>query len=132
MKNNYAGVERRECERYDFEKPFQYREVTSSGKEKSLSSVIKGVVKNLSASGLLFVINSKNIPNIASLLLLELEYYSAAICRELEERSLIAQNIFLGKVVRIESNADGTSDVGVALVPRQSELTSDIETLIGE
>jgi hypothetical protein len=130
--DNYNGAERREFRRCDFEKPFQYREIDSSEDIKTVPSVIKGVVKNLSASGILFVINSKNIPNTASLLLLELEYYSAVICKELERRSLIAQNIFLGKVVRIQDNDDGTCDVGVALVPKRSEALNDINTIIGE
>ena len=132
MKDAYNGDERREFERCDFEKPLQYREIASKGDDHTLSSVIKGVVKNLSASGVLFVITSKKIPNMASLLLLELEYYSAAICKELEQRSLIAQNMFLGKVIRVEDNADGTSDVGVALVPKRRELLDNLDVLVGE
>jgi len=97
-----------------------------------LSSVAKGVVKNLSASGILLVLNSMDIRSISNLLLLELEYRTAAICRQLERRSLIDQNKFLGRVVRVIDNLDGTSDIGVALIPRKDYLLKNIKTTIEE
>ena len=132
MIDDYKVTERREFKRCDFENPIHYKEITSRGKKKIFSSIIKGAVKNLSASGILFVINSNDIPNISNLLLLELEYRTAVICKELEQRSLIVRNKFLGKVVRIANNFDGTCDVGVALIPKRSKLLNDIKVMIGE
>lgn len=90
------------------------------------------MVKNLSASGILFVLNAADMPNISNLLLLESDYQTAVICRELEEHSLIAQNKFLGKIVRVANNFDGTCDVGMALIPKHSEILNDIKAVIGE
>jgi hypothetical protein len=130
--DDYRGEERRKFKRFDFEKAVHCREIISSGDKKSFSSVVKGAVKNLSASGILFALDSIDIPNVSNLLLLELEYHTASICRELERRSLIARNRFLGKVVRVVDNLDGTSDVGVALVPKNDDLLSEIKIIVEE
>ena len=132
MDNNYKGAERRRFERCDFEKPIHYREIEPSGDKKTLTSIVKGIVKNLSAAGVLFVLKSTDIPNISNLLLLELEYHTATICREIERQSLITGNKFLGKVVRIVNNFDGTCDIGVALIPNRDGLSKDIKIMIGE
>ena len=129
---NYAGEERRKFKRFNFEKQVHCREIIASGDKKTFSSIIKGAVKNLSASGILFALDSMDIPDVSNLLLLELEYHTASICRELEKRSLIARNRFLGKVVRVVNNFDGTSDIGVALVPKNDDLLNDIKIVVEE
>ena len=132
MLDSYKGMERREFKRCNFTKPVHCREVASSSEGEAFSSIIKGMVKNLSASGILFVLNSIDLPSISNFLLLELEYHTSVICQELEKRSLIAQNKFLGKIVRIVNNFDGTSDVGVALIPKSDGSLNDISTMIKE
>lgn len=130
MSEVYQGEERREFARCEHKEPVQCRSIETSEDKKSFSSLIKGIVKNLSAAGILFEVNSENVPNVANLLLLELEYQTATICKEIEERSLIARNKFLGKIVRIANNLDGTCDVGVALIPKHTNIPEDIKTLI--
>jgi hypothetical protein len=41
---------------------------------------------------------------------LDLDYKTATICKEIEERVLILGNKRIGRVVRIEDNEDGTFD----------------------
>lgn len=130
MTESYKGPERREFPRYDYEKPLECKTIESSDEKTYFSSSLKGMVKNLSAAGVLFIVDAGNVPKTASLLLLELEYQTSVVCREIENRSLIAENTFLGKVVRVMENNDGTYDVGVALVPRHDPIPEDIKTLI--
>ncbi len=131
MGDRYTGEERREFIRCDYEEPVHCRTIKSSDGKKSFSSSIKGIVKNLSASGILFIVSSESTPKIANMLLLELDYQTSSICQEIEKQSLIARNRFLGKVVRIENNDDNTCDVGVALIPKYNYLPEDIKVLVG-
>jgi hypothetical protein len=130
MTGEYKGEERRAFPRYDFEKPVEYRALEASEDRRFLSAAIRGMVKNVSASGILFIVDALSVPKIASLLLLELEYQTSVVCKEIEERSLIARNRFLGKVVRVANNDDGTCDVGVALIPRHDPLPEGVRMLI--
>ena len=130
MVGSYTGKERREFVRHDYKKPIHCRTIKSLDGKKSFLPLINGAVKNLSAAGILFIVDSENVPKISNLLLLELEYQTANICKEIESRALIAHNKFLGKVVRIENNIDGTFDVGVALIPKYSHIPEDIKVLI--
>ena len=130
MINEYTGKEKREFVRYEYKKPIHCRSIKSSKDKKSFSSLIKGMVKNFSASGILFEINSDNVPKISDLLLLELEYRTANICKEIERQALIARNKFFGKIVRIKNNFDGTCDIAVALIPKYSHIPEDIKILI--
>ena len=57
-------------------------------------------------------------PAISSLLLLDLDYNAASICREIDGRVLFIDNKLVGRVVRLEDNVDGTCGVGVAFLKK--------------
>ncbi len=122
--------ERREFLRFDYEKPLHFSLVSSPRDRGILSSFINAVSKNISASGILFRVEDGAIPEIASLVMLDLDYKTSNICREIDERALIKNNKLLGKVVRIEENSDGTRGVGVAFVTKSDRLSKDIKDKI--
>ncbi len=126
--DEYTGNEKREFLRYDYDKPIHYSTVSTSKDRKPISQFVKAVSKNLSASGILFT--TKDVPQISSLLLLNLDYRTASICKEIEDRVLIVNNKLLGKVVRVEDNKDDLWDVGVAFVTKSERLSEDINKFV--
>lgn len=121
--------EKREFLRYRFNQPVNYRVISSSARPAAGGSrAIDAVALNLSASGILFV--SAHLPEISSVIALDLDYRTTRICREIEENALIVRNRLVGKVVRIEENADGLYGVGVAFIKRLARLPKDLEKLI--
>ena len=129
MTERYTGKERREFLRFDYEKPLHYSLISSPKEKSTFSSFINAVSKNLSAAGILFTIKEKAIPEISSLIMLDLDYSTANVCKEIERRALIKNNKLLGKVVRIEDNGDGTCGVGVVFVTKSNRLSKDIKNL---
>lgn len=126
--DEYPGNERREFLRYDYDKSLHYSVVSASKDRKPIFEFIKAISKNLSASGILFT--TKDVPQISSLLLLNLDYKTVNLCREIEDRVLIVNNKLLGKVVRIEDNKDDLCDVGVAFVTKSEGLSEDIKRFV--
>ncbi len=130
MVDEHTGMERRGFLRYGFKKELHYS-IVSSPKDKSpISSFIKAVSENLSASGILFIIDSVNVPDLSSLVILDLDYRTARVCKEIDSRALIKNNKLLGKVVRIEDNEDGTCGVGVAFITKSGRLEEDVSKLV--
>ena len=125
MANAFSGRNRREFLRYRYEKPIHYSMVSSVKDNNPIAeSLIKAVTKNLSASGILFT--TDNVPELSSVLILDLDYRTTRICKEIEENALIVNNKLLGKVVRIEDNDNGMCDVGVAFIKKSEELSKDL------
>ena len=132
MENGYPGRDRREFLRYTYEKPVHYSIVTNAkDKEPLSSSLMNAVSKNLSISGILFSTKNVNVPDISSIVILDLDYRTSLICQEIEEKAVIVNNKLLGKVVRIEEEEDGMCDVGVAFITKSDDLSKDIKTLVG-
>jgi hypothetical protein len=129
MAQEYIGLERREFLRYDYDKPISYRPILSSKETLSGSSFLNAKPRNLSASGLLFVTKVSNVPDMATLLVIDLDYRTAAICQEIENQALILDNKLIGKVVRIEDNEDGTCGVGVAFLTKTDPIIKNIKGL---
>lgn len=126
--NNYGGADRREFFRYRYEKPIYYK-VIASGKDKSIGTKLNDAIsQNLSASGILFT--SNYLPEISSLMIIDLDYRTTRICQEIEENALIVNDKLLGKVVRIEDNDDGKYNVGVAFIKKSDTLPNDVQNLI--
>jgi len=125
--------EKRDFLRIDYNKPLTYR-IISKPKDKDLASkFMTAVSKNLSASGILFISNVAKIPEIASLVVLDLDYRTAGVCQEIEDKALILDNKIIGRVVRIEDNEDDTCGIGVAFIKRSEPMLpilKDIESLI--
>ena len=128
MSGDYRGEERREFLRHRYEKPLRYKIVNIDPKRKDRSTFMDAVSKNLSASGILF--STKDIPNISSLLVLDLDYRTAQICQEIEENAMIVNNRLFGKVVRIEDDDSGFYNVGVAFIKKFDNLEEDIKEII--
>ncbi|NQT23117.1 MAG: PilZ domain-containing protein [Candidatus Omnitrophica bacterium] len=126
--NEYRGKERRQFLRYDFEKPFRYSVINTPEDKGVFSKMMDAFSKNISASGILFT--AKEVPKIASLLMLDLDYQTLKICQEIESRVLIIRNKIVGKVVRIEDNEDGLCGIGIAFIKKSDALSKDIEQLI--
>ena len=125
--------EKREFLRIDYNKPLAYRIISKSEDKDLASKFMIAVSKNLSASGILFISNVAKIPEIASLVVLDLDYRTAGVCQEIEDKALILDNKIIGRVVRIEDNEDDTCEIGVAFVKRSEPMLpilKDIESLI--
>ncbi|MFC1590331.1 PilZ domain-containing protein [Candidatus Omnitrophota bacterium] len=126
MPEIYPKSNRREFLRFDFNETIKYSIIKES-KQKSLSSeLINAISRNLSASGILFVANVGQQPDIASLLVIELDYKTTSICKEIEDSALIMGNRLIGKVVRLEDNEDGTCGVGVAFIKKTDSIPTDL------
>lgn len=123
-----ACEEKREFLRYRYDQPISYKIISSAHGQESISRALDAVAKNLSACGVLFT--SRFIPEISSIIALDLDYRTTRICRELEENALIINNKVVGKVVRIEEAEDGLYGIGVAFIKRLSRLPKGIESLI--
>lgn len=120
--------EKREFFRYRCEKPVSYKIVLGPRQSNPASKAIEGISKNLSASGILFT--SSFIPEISSILRLELDYRTTNICREIEEQAVIVGNSLIGKVVRIEDNDDGRYNVGVAFIKKSEDLPTELRSIV--
>ena len=70
------------------------------------------------------------MPEISSILALDLDYRTTSICKEIEGRVLILNDKLFGKVVRIEDADNGLYDVGVAFIKKSEELAKDIKVII--
>jgi len=127
--SEFEGNDRREFLRYEYAKPLHFSIVSSPKDRNSTPNLVNAITKNLSASGILF--QTKEIPDIASLLILDLDFKTAKICREIERRAMIINNKLLGKVVRIEDSENGMCDVGVAFVTKDSSVSEDLKKLTG-
>jgi hypothetical protein len=125
---NRSVAERREFLRYPFDKQVRCRVVSSSGMQSPVSKVLDTVAKNLSVSGVLFA--STFVPELSSIVVLEMDYRTTRICQEIEESALIVKNRIIGKVVRIEDSGDGAYGIGVAFIKKLSELPKSVEELI--
>ena len=128
MVNTYKGEEKRQFLRCNYEKFFNYNTVSLSKDKNFMSSLINAVTRNLSGSGMLF--STTELPQLSSLLVLDLDYRTARVCEEVDKNALIINNRVLGKVVRIEEKGDGVYDVGIAFVIKSDRLPRDIQSLI--
>lgn len=120
--------EKREFIRYTCEKPVIFKTILSPVHNNAAARLVVGMSKNLSASGILF--KSEHLPDISSVLQLELDYRTTNICREVEENALILNEKLIGKVVRIEDTNDGMYYVGVAFIRKNDQLPKEIKDII--
>ncbi|MFH1790478.1 MAG: PilZ domain-containing protein [Candidatus Omnitrophota bacterium] len=130
MTDEYAKDDRREFLRYDFSEPLSYKTIKSPRQNVRSPELVTGDSRNLSASGVLFVTGLGNVPDISSILLMDLDRRAVSICREIEEQAFMVRDRILGKVVRLEDNDDGTCSIGVAFLKKSSPLTKDLESLL--
>lgn len=129
MPLEYKGKDRRKFLRYSYSKPMKFGVIDTLKDKTLLNGLMDAISKNLSASGILFITNVNTVPNISSLLALDLDYKTVNICSEIESSALILKNKVIGRVVRIEDNEDGTCDIGVAFVRKTDPLMKDLKSL---
>jgi hypothetical protein len=129
MRKNFQGIERRKFLRADFSKSLRYTPISAAKDKSAGPRLTDAVSKNLSASGILFITNTAKAPDISTLLVMDLDFKTAAICREIEDRVFLMGNKLVGKVVRIEDNEDGTCGVGVAFVTKSDPISADLKKL---
>jgi len=128
MPNDYPLTDRREFFRYKLEQPIRFN-VVEQPQGRAITAALAGAVtKNLSASGILFA--STFLPQLSSILALDLDFRTTQICKEIEENALIVNNKIVGKVVRIEDNEDGCYNVGVAFIKKSDSLPGEILSLV--
>ncbi|MBM3252670.1 MAG: PilZ domain-containing protein [Candidatus Omnitrophica bacterium] len=126
MNNPYAGEERREFYRINYEKPLKFNEFVGT----EISEPTAAVSKNVSQSGVLF--QTKNPPSISNLLWISLDLRTLNICQEIEQNALIIKNGMVGKVIRLEESKteENTYDVGVCFLKKDSKLEKKLGGLI--
>ena len=124
----YPGKDRREFVRYNYYEPMKYQAINFP-KDKAFSALEDAMSQNLSACGILFVAEAKKTPAISSLVVLDLDYRTANICKEIEEKALMIGNKLIGRVARIEDNSDGTFGVGVAFVRKTDPIAKEINKI---
>ena len=129
MEKKYTGKEKRAFVRYEHKRPMHFSTVASPRERNIISKFISSISKNISASGILFTTKNTDIPDLSSLLILDLDYKLARACAAVEKRALIVNNKLLGKVVRVVRRSTET-DVGVAFVTKSDRLSEDIKKRI--
>lgn len=118
----------REFVRYSYAKTINFKVLVSPKHNKSASKLVSGISRNLSASGILF--KSDHLPEISSILELDLDYRTTGICHEIEENAMTVDNKLIGKVVRIEEDENGKYNIGVAFIKKTDPLSSEIEKML--
>ena len=85
-------------------------------KDGKAAKSLQAISKNLSATGLLFT--TELVPELSSVVVIELDYRTSQICREIESKAMMLDNKLVGKVVRIEEAGEGLYDIGVAFIKK--------------
>ncbi len=120
--------DKREFFRYSCDKPITFRILLSPKQGGSKPDMVSGISQNLSASGILF--KSDILPEISSVLELNLDYRTTSICREIEKNAMTVDDKLIGKVVRLESTEDGKYNVGVAFIKKSERLPPEIKDIL--
>ena len=128
MQDHYHGKENREFFRYKHEKPVYYRNVGVPSQGGQAAKSLEAISKNLSASGLLFT--TELVPELSSIVVIELDYRTTKICHEIEAKALMISNKLIGKVVRIEDAGEGFYDIGVAFIKKSEAISPELKSMI--
>ncbi|MCX5680283.1 MAG: PilZ domain-containing protein, partial [Candidatus Omnitrophica bacterium] len=128
MQEHYQGKEKREFFRYKHEKPVYYKNVGVPSKGGKAAKSLEAISKNLSTSGLLFT--TELVPELSSIVVIEIDYRTSQICREIEAKALMLGNKLIGKVVRIEEAGEGFYDIGVAFIKKSESIPPELKSMI--
>jgi len=128
MQEHYHGKEKREFFRYKHEKPVYFKNMGIPSKGGKAAKSLRAISKNLSATGLLFT--TELVPELSSVVVIELDYRTSQICREIESKAMIIDNKLVGKVVRIEESGEGLYDIGVAFIKKTESISPELKCLI--
>jgi len=117
--------DRREYFRVNFKTPVEFRTYPSKAPQAQ-----RGSSQNISQSGILF--QTENIPpQLSSLVWMNLDIRTLSICKEIERKALVLNNGLVGKVVRVEEDADNMRlyDIGVCFLTRDKKESSEIKEI---
>jgi hypothetical protein len=115
--------ERREFFRLNFKTPLQFKAYTDSRAHAT--------AQNISQSGILFQ-TEQAPPQLSSIVWMNLDMRTLKICQEIESKALIMNNGVLGKVVRVEEDADkgSTYDIGVCFLKKEQKGDREVQEFI--
>lgn len=119
-RGKYKGKEKRQFIRLSYKTPLRYKVC----KKDTIKKIMFGYTQNVSQSGL-FCNIKEHVP-LNSVLWLVLDMGALNICSEVERRSVILQHGILGRVVREHHKRDGSFDVGVRFLTRQTQADKDL------
>ena len=110
-KEEFQNGDRREFFRVDFRRPVKFRQVQDSEDHLKIATI-----ENISQSGILF--KTRILPQLSSVLWMDMDFRTLNICREIEDNVLIYESGILGRVVRIEvyDEENKADDVGVCFL----------------
>ena len=116
--------ERREYFRLKFNTPLQF-------KAYDTTSAIPGSTRNISQSGILFQ-TEQAPPKLSSIVWMNLDMRTLKICQEIESKALIFNNGVLGKVVRVEEDADNNNayDIGVIFLNKNDKDSRAVQDIL--
>ncbi len=116
--------ERREYFRLKFNTPLQF-------KAYDTTSAIPGSTRNISQSGILFQ-TEQAPPKLSSIVWMNLDMRTLKICQEIESKALIFNNGVLGKVVRVEEDADNNNayDIGVIFLNKSDKDSRAVQDIL--
>lgn len=128
MQQHYHGKEKREFFRYKHEKPVYYKNLGVPSNVNKRDKSLTAISKNLSASGLLFT--TELVPELSSVVVIDLDYRTSRICREIESKAMMLDNKLVGKVVRIEEAGDGFYDIGIAFIKKTDAVPPELKSMM--
>ncbi len=124
-------VERREYFRLKFNTPLEFKayETPETGPRAALSAS----TRNISQSGVLFQTDQAP-PKLSSIVWMNLDMRTLKICQEIESKALIFNKGVLGKVVRVEEDADNSNayDVGVVFLSSSDKDNRVVRDILQE
>lgn len=120
--------DRREYFRINFKTPIEFK-IYPSG----VPQTQRGSSQNISQSGILFQTNNRP-PQLSSLVWMNLDIRTLSICKEIEKRALILNNGLVGKVVRVEEDAENDSlyDIGVCFLTQDQKESREVRDIAAE
>jgi hypothetical protein len=131
----HPAQERREFFRVNFAGPvkFQSYAVNRINDKISKSTVSAGKSNNISQSGILFKTDN-NPPPLSSILWMNVDIRTLNICQEIEDKALVFNNGILGKVVRVEEDAQKNSayDIGVCFLTQDTKDSEEVQNILSE
>lgn len=129
--------ERREFFRLKFNTPLQFKAYDTILGNRPQSTVpvraSAGSSQNISQSGILFQ-TEQTPPKLSSIVWMNLDMRTLKICQEIESKALIFNNGVLGKVVRVEEDADNASayDVGVVFLNKNDKDSRVVQDILDQ
>ena len=126
-----SSQERREFFRLNYTEPLQFKAYQTGMGRTETASI--GRSRNVSQSGVLFQ-TQKNPPQLSSIVWVSLDIRTLTICKEIEKRALMFNNGLLGRVVRVEEDANENDlyDIGVCFLTQAEQDSKEVQQVISQ